>query len=183
MVTHSKTPPSDRPERRIKIRKGKQDYPRERFYERVDTSGGPEACWPWMAGRTTAGYGSFTRSYRHVLAHREAYEIENGPIPPGAHVLHECDNPPCCNARHLFLGDQASNVADAKQKRRLAVGERHSQSLYSDEIVRKAIAVYRESGRSARQVAIEFGFGSQYLQKVLRGVVRSELLRSPEEPN
>jgi hypothetical protein len=42
----------------------------------------------------------------------------NGPIPDGAWVLHRCDNPPCCNPAHLFLGDAAANVADMVAKGR-----------------------------------------------------------------
>jgi hypothetical protein len=58
---------------------------------------------------------------RLVLAHRLAYEFTHGPIDdPSTKVLHRCDNPPCCNPDHLFLGTQAANVLDARAKGRLA---------------------------------------------------------------
>lgn len=43
-------------------------------------------------------------------------------------VLHRCDNPPCCNPDHLFLGDDALNVADKIAKDRHPVGSRSSLS-------------------------------------------------------
>lgn len=86
---------------------------------------GPDECWPWMKGTTTAGYGAIRRKNELFLAHRLAWEVEHGSIPNGRDVLHECDNPPCCNPAHLFLGDQASNVRDAAIKGRMMRGETH----------------------------------------------------------
>jgi hypothetical protein len=51
-------------------------------------------------------------------AHRVAWTLANGPIPAGMHVLHTCDNPPCCNPGHLWLGTQADNMADMARKGR-----------------------------------------------------------------
>jgi hypothetical protein len=47
-----------------------------------------------------------------------AWELAYGPIPPGLHVLHRCDNKPCCNPAHLFLGTKADNHADMMTKGR-----------------------------------------------------------------
>lgn len=91
--------------------------PIERFWARVDQSGGPDACWPWMAGKIE-GYGQVRWNGRGERAHRVAWALAKGPIPPGRWVVHDCDNPPCCNWRHLVLGDAKSNAADMAAKGR-----------------------------------------------------------------
>ena len=95
----------------------------ERFWKKVDRSGGPDACWPWT-GATQKGYGALGiggRKGKTVSAHRFAWELEHGPIPEGMNVLHHCDNPPCCNAQHpnhLFLGTFSDNTRDMHEKGR-----------------------------------------------------------------
>lgn len=89
----------------------------ERFWKKVDRRG-PDECWPWT-GATVQGYGRLNIDNRSVLAPRVLIEVEFGvPVPPHLRVLHHCDNPPCCNPAHLFIGTQADNVADMWAKGR-----------------------------------------------------------------
>jgi len=90
----------------------------EKFWGRVDSSGGEHACWPWLGYITQDGYGLVGFERRQRGTHRVAWQLANGPIPDGLWVLHRCDNPPCCNPAHLFLGSVADNNRDRHAKGR-----------------------------------------------------------------
>jgi hypothetical protein len=80
----------------------------------VETKNG---CLEWSGYKDR--YGVINIGGKLKKTHRVAWEIKNGQIPKGMMVLHKCDNPPCCNVEHLFIGDQKANMADARSKGRL----------------------------------------------------------------
>jgi hypothetical protein len=87
----------------------------ERFWSKVSKSDG---CWLWIAYRDEKGYGAFGFKGKVQRAHRVAYELALGPIAPGMHVLHSCDNPSCVNPSHLRLGTHADNMRDRIERGR-----------------------------------------------------------------
>lgn len=95
-------------------------YTEKTFWESM-AIGGPDECWPWLKA-SRKGYGRLHyKGRRNQVATRIAWELTHG-HPGELCVLHSCDNPPCCNPRHLFLGTKTQNVEDRDSKGRTASG-------------------------------------------------------------
>lgn len=97
-------------------------------------------CWLWTAKCNKKGYGGLFFKGKSWQAHRAAWTVWKGPIPPGMQILHRCDMPCCINPDHLFLGTNEDNVADRVSKGRNAkykgpFGERHPARILTAEQV------------------------------------------------
>lgn len=105
----------------------------ELFWEKVDKSGGPDACWPWLSHRSF-GYGKTHIRRATKFAHRVAYELTNGSIPGGLELDHLCANKACVNPGHLEPVTHGENLRRAyarKPMRRLtACKNGHDASLF-----------------------------------------------------
>ena len=89
-----------------------------RFEKKVNSSGGENACWPWL-GSTDWRYGTFYHNNRCNKAHRIAWSIHHGkPVPKNLMVCHSCDNTVCVNPKHLFIGTMKDNALDSMRKGR-----------------------------------------------------------------
>lgn len=138
----------------------------EYFWSRI-AWGGKQECWPWTGGSTGWGYGSMSVGGRQVGSHRIAYILQRGPIPHGLHVLHRCDNPPCCNPDHLFLGTPAANNADrdAKGRQRSRKGEDSPQSKLT---ARQVIDIWTSDEPELR-LALKYGISTGTVSNIRCG--------------
>lgn len=88
-----------------------------KFWQKVTKT---NSCWLWTGAKSHNGYGRFSHKGKVKQAHRVAWEIQNGrEFPAGKLACHVCDNPPCVNPAHLFVGTTKDNMRDASLKGRL----------------------------------------------------------------
>jgi hypothetical protein len=88
------------------------------FLQHIDTSGGDDACHIWTHTKTKLGYGHFTKHGYTALAHRLRYAMAEPDSIHAQVIMHLCDNPQCCNPRHLRAGSYADNTQDMLTKGR-----------------------------------------------------------------
>jgi len=127
-----------------------------------------EGCWLWTATVSRKGYGKFKVNRRTQMASRVAWLLCVGPIPDGLWVLHRCDNPPCVNPAHLFLGTSEDNVADRDAKGRVRHGETHPcAKLKASEVA--SIRSLHSEGASLWFLAGKFGVTSAHISDIVNG--------------
>ena len=107
----------------------------ERFFMKVEKT---DTCWNWMAYRKKTGYGCFCMGVKNNLAHRVSWELHNGSIPEGLHVLHKCHNPRCVNPDHLYVGTHTDNMNDRIKDGTSPRGEKHHSAKLTEENVKTA---------------------------------------------
>lgn len=141
----------------------------ERFYLYVDKRE-VERCWNWLGWKDKDGYGKFRVDSSHsVPAHRFAWEVANNQsVPHGLVVRHLCNNPSCCNSRHLAIGTQADNRQDCISAKRHAYGETHPKSKLNE------LQVSRIKGLAnkrvpTRELAKHFNVSKHCINSILSG--------------
>jgi hypothetical protein len=141
----------------------------DRFWSKVDNSAGPDGCWLWTANRAVRGYGRIGwGGHRVVLAHRVSYELATGEAPGRMCVLHSCDNPPCVNPAHLFLGTQADNMRDKAEKGRARPGSQNPNAKITEADVLE-IRRLRAEGVPGNEVAERFGLKRATVYSICAG--------------
>lgn len=143
---------------------------RSQFWTSV-ASGEPDACWPWTGTRSRLNYGSYTLRGINHRAHRVAYMLSKGPIPADLHVLHSCDNPPCCNPRHLRVGTVLENSRERTAKGRVPVGEKNGGAKLRAEDV----YVIRGSTESSTVLGRRYGVHPSTISSIKRRFLWADL--------
>ncbi len=146
-----------------------------RFWAQVSKAG-PDDCWEFNGVRRS-GYGLIwvTAERDHIGAHRVSWEIHNGPIPKGLWVLHKCDNRPCVNPSHLFLGTAQDNTSDMIQKGRYVQplrysGQRNPNSKLSECDAANIKLEYAKGGLTYKDLGKFFGVSHTHIRGIIHGL-------------
>lgn len=126
----------------------------------------PNGCWEWT-GRTNFGYGMMKLDNKEISASRVTAFLYHGLIfGSGIHALHRCDNPPCINPDHIFLGTNLDNIKDriAKGRSNPCKGEVSPKSKLKEEQVRE-IRRRNSLGETFVSLAREFGIAPQNIRQ------------------
>lgn len=132
----------------------------ERFWEKVKKTDG---CWEWTGYRTRKGYGEvYIRGEGSRRAHRVSYQLHHGTVPKSMQILHRCDNPPCVNPDHLFLGTAADNTRDMLEKGRFKSAKLSDREVLE---IRRKYA----SGETQDAIAKEFHIDQTNVSQIVLG--------------
>ena len=122
-----------------------------------------EECWPWHGSRSPDGYGEirFTRSRKKAVATHVAIFVDRREIvPSGMLVCHTCDNPPCVNPNHLYVGSRADNMRDMHDRglwhSGQVKGEDNGNSVLKDSDIFQIVSMIN-GGLTNSAIASRFG--------------------------
>ncbi len=125
-----------------------------------------ESCWIWTAALVSGGYGGFKTPLGIRRAHRFSWELSNGKIKGGLHVLHKCDNPKCVNPDHLFIGTPQDNANDRNSKGRHEHGDRHGMAKLNSEKVIEIRRLCRTGRFSLKHISQIFSVSRETIGQI-----------------
>lgn len=145
----------------------------EMFWERVVKSDIETECWKWTGAKKPKGYGSLCVREGDTVttysAHRLSYLIHTGADLGNLHVLHSCDNPECCNIKHLRLGTNAENNKEMNEKGRAvyAVGEASGKTTITE--VQAQFILASRNNMLSTSLAKQFNITRHTVQNIWAG--------------
>lgn len=142
-------------------------YQREpRFWSKAHLR--DSGCLEWTRQLNHSGYGAVRVGDQKWAAHRRAWQLAYGDIPPGLNVCHRCDNRKCIHPDHLFLGTQRDNLADmtAKGRRAVVQGEQHPfHKITADDV--RAIRAGISAGATQMDMARRYGVSKAVVRRIV----------------
>lgn len=137
---------------------------------------GPDDCWLWMKAVNRYGYGDVAFRGKRTNASRAAYFLNHPKADESLVVCHTCDNPKCCNPKHLWLGTAGDNVRDCNKKGRgkgqftEKMGAAHPRYLakLTEELVIYARKLHYIDGISQSEIARRFKMDSSSISRAVK---------------
>jgi predicted XRE-type DNA-binding protein len=140
----------------------------DRFWNKVKKS---KDCWIRMGCKVGLGYNVLSYLNKQEYAHRFSWRIHFGKIPKGKCILHKCDNPPCVNPKHLFIGTLGDNIHDMINKGRRGYtglqGEIHPDHKLTEKQILKIRNLYKKSSMTQQKIANIFGVKQGHINKIV----------------
>lgn len=167
-----------------------------RFWSKVQKNG-PDECWPWIAkAKSAGGYGVLKiRTGQNIVASRISAFLEHGAPKEGKNALHSCDNPICCNPRHLRWGTHKENSADAVERNRaskppLNYKGRHTgkmpkgtdlkHAVLTDDKVKEIFRLFVNEAMSVKDIAEHIGVKHSPVYHVCSGAAWRHVEGAPD---
>ena len=120
-------------------------------------------CLVWNKSVSHNGYGLMNVGGKNARVHRVAFELAFGYIPEGKQVCHSCDNPPCCNPSHLFLGTAKQNAEDRQNK------GRGGKRMRGTKLTTKDVQFIRSAQESVKDLATRFDISVSTVYSIING--------------
>lgn len=139
----------------------------------IDMTGGVNACWPWKGNIASHGRPYFYSNGRKLIAYRVVYELTTGvTLEKNTGVIrHSCDNPVCCNPKHLTLGSHQENMDDMKQR------ERHGLPHHVVKAIKRLLA----AKRTQEEIAELYGISRELVSAISVGRVYKHIKENDDE--
>jgi len=126
-------------------------------------------CLEWLGARLPDGYGRISNNGKQTTTHRTVFELVHGVrLTRADFVRHSCDNPPCCNPKHLLIGTCADNNADMLSRGRQVRGSSHGQAVLTEAMI-PDIRAALDAGEAKLAIARRYGVSRYAIRRIAIG--------------